>query len=436
MLVRSRSAFSNALVGALHQARVPVAGVDRLKLSDPLAVADLLALVRFALQPNDDLTWPACSMSPFLDLDHDQLFTLAAGRRGSLWEAMRDSADARVAAARDWLSQLLGFADFAAPYAFFERVLSGPLGGRQKLLARLGEEARDAIDAVLDQALAFEALQAPSLQGFLAFVDDDSIEIKRDPDAPLAAVRLMTVHGAKGLQAPIVILADATKARRQEREAPLLMSFDNGPELPVFLNSRTGFERPAGGRHRRRRDEDAEREHCRLLYVALTRAEDLLFIGGAGGASNGKVRQGQLVRNRPRGDDQPWRRGHRDGGHGRRGAALRTRHPGGTGGRRGDAGARRIAAPARLAGDAGPAGGTPAAAAVTLCHCRRWCRGTATQPRNARRRPARHGAARAVRAAARNRARAPPRGRGGLCCRGLSRTGCRGAGDDGAGGSG
>ena len=280
VLVRSRSAFSGALVGALHRAEVPVAGVDRLKLSDPLAVADILALVRFALQPGDDLTLACLLVSPFLDIGHDRLYTLAAGRRGSLWEAMRDSEDPRVAEAREWLLELIGFADFAGPYAFLERVLSGPLQGRRRLLQRLGEEARDAIDAVLDQALAFEALQAPSLQGFVKFVEDDSIEIKRDPDAPLAAVRLMTVHGAKGLQAPVVILADATKKRPSEGSAPVMMSFDNGPDLPLFLPGRTGFDGRLGDAIAAA-DHDAEREHCRLLYVALTRAEDLLFIGGA-----------------------------------------------------------------------------------------------------------------------------------------------------------
>ncbi len=280
VLVRSRSGFSAALVAALHVHGVPVAGVDRLKLSDPLAVADLLALARFALQPGDDLVLAALLTSPFGGLDHDQLFALADGRRGSLWDRVRDSADPMVIAARDWLGTVLALADFAAPYEFFETILSGPLGARAKLLKRLGAEARDAIDAVLDQALAFEAAAAPSLQGFLAWIDGDEVEIKRDPDAPLAAVRLMTVHGAKGLQAPVVILADTTKARRPEREAPLLMSFDNGPQLPVFLASRSGLTGPLAAAIEEA-DHQAEREHCRLLYVALTRAEDLMFIGGA-----------------------------------------------------------------------------------------------------------------------------------------------------------
>ncbi len=280
VLVRSRSAFSNAFVAALHEYRVPVAGVDRLKLTDPLAVADLLALARFTLQPGDDLTLAALLVSPFVGLDHDQLFALADGRPGPLWDRVRDSGDAAVIRGADWLGQVLALADFSAPYEFFERIHSGPLQGRQKLLSRLGEEARDAIDAVLDQALAFESANAPSLQGFLAWVEGDDIDIKRDPDAPLNAVRLMTVHGAKGLQAPVVILADAARARRPEREAPVLLEFDGHLTLPVFLADR---KRLTGrlAKAVEAQDHDAEREHCRLLYVALTRAEDLLFIGGA-----------------------------------------------------------------------------------------------------------------------------------------------------------
>jgi ATP-dependent helicase/nuclease subunit A len=280
VLVRARSAFSNALVRALHVHQVPVAGVDRLKLSDPLAVADLLALARFALQPGDDLTLAALLVSPFLGLDHKTLFDLAADRPASLWDAVRASTDPRVVAARDWLLHLLGIIDFSAPHEFFETVLSGPLQGRQKLLARLGAEARDAIDAVLDQALAFEASNAPTMQGFLAWIDSDDISIKRDPDAPLAAVRLMTVHAAKGLQAPVVILADATRPRRAERESPVMMNFDNGPAVPVFPGPRKGLTGPLADAIDAA-DHDAAREHCRLLYVALTRAEDLLFIGGA-----------------------------------------------------------------------------------------------------------------------------------------------------------
>lgn len=279
VLVRRRTAFSAALVAALHGHGVPVAGVDRLKLSEPLAVADLLALVRFVLQPADDLTLASLLVSPFLGLDHDRLFALAHQRPATLWEAVRASPDPQVAAARDWLTELLSFADFTAPYEFFERVLSGPLKGRQKLLARLGAEARDAIETVLDQALAFEAVAPPSLQGFLAWIEADDVEIKRDPDAPYDAVRLMTVHGAKGLQAPVVILADALYTPR-DKDGELLYQIGEGEPLPIDPGSAALLTGPLA-KALAARKEEALKEHWRLLYVALTRAEDLLLVSGS-----------------------------------------------------------------------------------------------------------------------------------------------------------
>jgi ATP-dependent helicase/nuclease subunit A len=277
VLVRSRGEFVGALVAALHDLRVPVAGVDRLRLTAPLAVQDCLALVRFALQPGDDLTCAALLTSPFVGLSQDALFDLAHARRGTLWSAVRD----RGGAAAEFLAAVLALADFAAPYEFFETILSGPLGGRAKLLARLGEEARDQLAALLGQALAFEAANAPSLQGFLGWIEADDIDLKRDPDAPVDAVRIMTVHGAKGLQAPVVVLADATRAPAPDRGGHVMLELDHGDApVPVFHGGKAGRI----GRVAAEADavaQAASEEHWRLLYVALTRAEDLLFVGGA-----------------------------------------------------------------------------------------------------------------------------------------------------------
>lgn len=276
VLVRSRGEFVGALVAALHDLRVPVAGVDRLRLTAPLAVQDCLALARFALQPDDDLTCAALLTSPFVGMSQDGLFALAHARRGTLWSAVRDAGGPPA----ELLSAVLALADFAAPYEFFETILSGPLGGRAKLLARLGEEARDQLAALLGQALAFETANAPSLQGFVAWLADD-IDLKRDTDAPVDAVRIMTVHGAKGLQAPVVVLADACRPAAADRDGHVLLALDKGDApVPVFHGGKAGkIGRVAG-------EADAVakaaiEEHWRLLYVALTRAEDLLFVGGA-----------------------------------------------------------------------------------------------------------------------------------------------------------
>jgi ATP-dependent helicase/nuclease subunit A len=280
ILVRKRGRLMNALVAALHEAGVPVAGVDRLNLKDPLAVADLVALVEFVAQPDDDLALAALLVSPLCGLDHDQLTTLAAGRPGRLWAAVTASDDPAVIAARQWLEGAQRLADDVSPYRFLEAVLSGPLQGRARLLGRLGEEARDAIDTVLDQALACEAAGAASLQAFLVWMAGEAPQVKRDPEAPLDAVRLMTVHGAKGLEAPIVILADACLP--PETPGGLVsISFDNGPELPLWLPPGLVAPPPFVAAARSLRDERAAHEHRRLLYVALTRARELLFIGGA-----------------------------------------------------------------------------------------------------------------------------------------------------------
>ncbi len=280
VLVRKRGGLMNALVGALHEAGVPVAGVDRLNLSEPLAVADLIALVQFAAQPGDDLTLAALLVSPFCGLDHDQLTALAAPRTGSLWAAVLASTDAAVVPARAWLDRALALAADVSPYRFLEAVLSGPLQGRARLLGRLGEEARDAIDAVLDQALACETAGASSLQAFLVWMAADALEVKRDPDAPLDAVRLMTVHGAKGLEAPIVILADACSPLRPESGmVPIL--FDNHLTLPLWTPPGLVAPPPSVADARLERGERLADEHRRLLYVALTRPRELLFIGGA-----------------------------------------------------------------------------------------------------------------------------------------------------------
>jgi ATP-dependent helicase/nuclease subunit A len=280
VLVRKRGRLMNALVAALHEAGVPVAGVDRLDLKEPLAVHDLVALVQFVAQPDDDLTLAALLVSPFGGLDHDQLTLLAADRPGRLWAAVLASADPAVAKARAWLAAALALAGDVSPYRFLEAVLSGPLQGRARLLARLGEEARDAIDTVLDQALACEAAGSASLQAFLVWMAGEAPQVKRDPDAPLAAVRLMTVHGAKGLEAPVVVLADACQPPDASR-GMVTIAFDNGPDLPLWLPS--GLISPPETLASAQADmaSRAADEHRRLLYVALTRAREHLFIGGA-----------------------------------------------------------------------------------------------------------------------------------------------------------
>jgi ATP-dependent helicase/nuclease subunit A len=277
ILVRKRGALASLIVARLHAEGVPVAGVDRLRLTAPLAVRDLLAAVRFALQPDDDLNLANLLVSPLFGLSQDDLFAVAHGRSGRLFAALRGRAEQAETMAG--LGAILAAADLTTPYGFLEQILSGPLGGRARLLQRLGPEARDPIEELLTAALQFEGASTPSLQIFLDWFDRGEIEIKRDPSAPLDAVRVMTVHGAKGLQAPLVILADATGDPEAAR-ADIVDFAVEGVTVPIPRPRKTEALGTLGEALDSAARADME-EHWRLLYVAATRAEEHLVIGGA-----------------------------------------------------------------------------------------------------------------------------------------------------------
>ena len=287
ILVRRRGDLASLLVARLHAEDVPVAGVDRLLLSAPLAVRDLLAAARFAVQPLDDLNLANLLVSPLFGWSQDELLSAAYGREGiPLWQRLRTGSDhSRLAATLEGLRSLLDMADFATPHLFFETILSGQLQGRRRLLERLGEEARDPVDELLAGALEFETSSSPSLEGFVDWFARGDVEIVRDPSAPLDAVRVMTVHGSKGLQSPILILADAC-ADPDRRGGGLRGAFatlrlaDDGHEIPVFRPRKEELAEPLKSQIEARDRLDRE-EHWRLLYVALTRAEERLYVGGA-----------------------------------------------------------------------------------------------------------------------------------------------------------
>jgi ATP-dependent helicase/nuclease subunit A len=293
ILVRRRGDLAGLVVARLHAEGVPVAGVDRLLLTAPLAVRDLLAAARFALQPLDDLNLAALLVSPLFGWSQDALFDACHAREGALWPHLRHASAAaprHLAETLAGLHSLLAMADYATPHSFLETVLSGPLQGRRKLLERLGSEARDPLEELLASALDFESSATPSLQRFLDWFARGEVEIVRDPSAPLDAVRVMTVHGAKGLQSPIVVLADGCADPDRGRHA-MRGSFATfrlppaGPEIPIFRPRKEELADPLESELERRDRRDRE-EHWRLLYVALTRAEERLYVGGALGPAD------------------------------------------------------------------------------------------------------------------------------------------------------
>jgi ATP-dependent helicase/nuclease subunit A len=288
VLVRRRNAFCNAFVNALKAKGIPVAGLDRIVLTEEPAVQDMLALCDALLLPEDDLSLASVLSSPLGHLSDDDLMRLAIDRTGTLWQALQASDAPCCVASRDFLRQLFARVDHVSPHALLAEAL-GPLGGRARLLARFGHEAAEPLDELLAAALRYGQSHPPSLQGFVHWLRQTAASVKREPEGAggeaLDAVRIMTVHGAKGLQAPLVILPDTTGKPPLDRGVVWLHDAASGLELPVWCPSASlrcnSVEAARGGGANAQ-----EEERNRLLYVALTRAEDRLLICGWKGRNN------------------------------------------------------------------------------------------------------------------------------------------------------
>ncbi|WP_420608042.1 double-strand break repair helicase AddA [Novosphingopyxis sp.] len=288
ILVRRRSELAALLVARLYAEGVPVAGVDRLRLGQPLAVKDLLAAIRFAVQPEDDLNLAELLVSPLIGWSQEQLLKAAyrtGDERGlSLWRHLRGQE--RLAEAIHPLRDLLARAEYGTPHEFLERILSGEMDGRRRLVARLGHEALDPIGELINAAFLFEQNHNASLQGFLDWFDRGDVDVKREQARASGEVRVMTVHGSKGLQAPLVILADTTAdpTRTPDRSFDLPMKDERGQRTGVDIPVLALRKEEKSGQLAEVAEKEAVRgleEHWRLLYVALTRAEERLVLAGS-----------------------------------------------------------------------------------------------------------------------------------------------------------
>lgn len=278
ILVRRRSNVFEQIIRACKKAGLPIAGADRLKLGAELAVKDLAAMLAFLATPEDDLSLAVTLRSPLCGWTEAELFALAQGRKGYLWEALRnsDTQPKTVAMLKDLRDQ----SDFLRPFDLIERILTRH-DGRRRLLARLGPEAEDGIDELLSQSLAYERNDVPSLTGFLIWLETDDVEIKRQMDSEGQNIRVMTVHGAKGLEAPIVILPDTDNPKSPDWDE--IYTLPDG--MPIW---KTNVENsPVLVKNvRASRTLKAEQENLRLLYVAMTRARSWLIVAGSGKADH------------------------------------------------------------------------------------------------------------------------------------------------------
>ncbi len=285
ILVRRRNDFAEAVISMLKARGLPVAGKDRMQLNTQLAVKDLLALARFALLPEDDLTLATVLRSPIIGFSEEALYDLAEPRNGRLWGALIARKEDRedFTAAHALLSQMLKAADFLRPFEFFERVLTQH-GARGRLLDRLGVEAADPIDELLSQALEFENNGPPSLQTFVDAIESADTQIKREMEQGRDEIRIMTVHGSKGLEAPIVFLPDICALPSEKNYARIFPVSEHAPIWAPISSDAPDMVQVM------RTDADAKRleEYRRLLYVGMTRAEDWLIVCGWYGTNQPK----------------------------------------------------------------------------------------------------------------------------------------------------
>lgn len=287
ILVQSRSGLVEMLMRALKEAQVPVAGIDRMTLTQEIAVMDMMALAGFALLPKDDLTLATLLKSPLVGLGEEDLYTLCHGRSGSLLGAVQAQRPDIAAYLYKWVNK----AGEATPYEFFAEVLNTPCfadktSGRRAFYGRLGGDIHDALDEFLNAALNYEQSHTPSLQKFTDWFMRGESDIKREQEAHNAnQVRIMTVHAAKGLQAPIVFLPDSAKKSHDHNKARIRLIWPPENAAASALNvplwsPRKEFDADIYAQLRDAAREGQEQEYRRLLYVALTRAEDRLYVCG------------------------------------------------------------------------------------------------------------------------------------------------------------
>jgi len=285
VLVRRRGNAFDAVIQALKHAGIPVAGADRLKLTEHIAIIDLMNLADALLLPQDDLALAVALKSPLFGLSDDDLFKLAWQRKGSLRTALstRAASGGRLRDALWRFEQCERRFASETPFTFYAWLLGGD-GGRARILRRLGHEANDALDEFLELALNYERKAPASLQGFMAWLRAADLEVKRDMEISRDEVRVMTVHGAKGLEASVVFLVDTTTSPSDTQRLKLinLPQGNAGPHAPgiVVWAGRKAEDPPAVAAARAAMIGDTEDEYRRLLYVAMTRAADRLIVGG------------------------------------------------------------------------------------------------------------------------------------------------------------
>lgn len=275
ILVRKRGEFVDSLIKNLRINNIPVAGTDRMVLTDHIAIMDLITLGEFLLLPSDDLALATILKSPLIGINEEELFDLAYGRKDTLWNSLKEKRKNSVSyeKAYYYLVKLLGETDWRTPFDLYSEIIE-VLDGRKLFIGRLGLEVNDPLNEFLELCLNYNNAHIPSLQGFLHWIQTSKAEIKRDFEHSNNEIRITTVHGAKGLESPVIFLPDTTQVPSVKEN----LFWDK--ENTVFWAGNTDNQSNLCKKLKSAKEKEAYDEYLRLLYVAMTRAEDELYICG------------------------------------------------------------------------------------------------------------------------------------------------------------
>ena len=278
ILLKKRGTMMRLLIKELKKQNIPVAGADRISLLSEIAVLDLCTAIDFVLMPEDDLTLAVLLKSPLCGFSEEELYDIAHARDGTLWHSLikHKESSAFFIQTYDFLQKILNYADRTTPYEFLCFILDS-CEGRKKFHSRLGKDCLDTIEEFLNKAMRYECDHNPSLQGFVHYVRHFESDVKREAEQSTGDIRVMTVHGAKGLEAPIIFLPDACDPfRMNELHKNIIL-----PDIAIPLWLKEGVKNQKALDVKEQIKKNQEYEYRRLLYVALTRAKDRLYISGS-----------------------------------------------------------------------------------------------------------------------------------------------------------
>ena len=280
VLLQKRGSFANPLMVELKRRGIDVAGSDRVKLPLFPAIKDLLHLIRFCIDNKNDYSLCCVLKSPIYRLKERDILKLCDSKNVSENRCVFDCLYELYPDVYNDLIDIIEKSKTLAPYSFFSFVLNKN-NNRQKIISGLGKHVIDPIEEFMSMCLAYERTQSGTLYHFIKwFITGDS-EIKRDMDES-AGVRIMTVHGSKGLASPVVFLIDTVYFPQIESVLNLNHLHNNSNyDLWLWKTHNTEITQAIAEKNK----SDAVAEYYRLLYVAMTRTRDRLYIYGCDSAN-------------------------------------------------------------------------------------------------------------------------------------------------------